>query len=96
MAKRLHILVSGRVQNVGFRQFTASQAEHLGISGWVRNLAEGRQVEIEAQGDEEALDVFLARIRRGPAGARVEQVDLREQPLAEQVRGGFYIVPGLA
>jgi acylphosphatase len=69
-----HILVSGRVQGVGFRYFTQSVAAREGIYGWVRNIPDGR-VEIQAEGESEAMDRFEHRVRLGPPGASVERVD---------------------
>lgn len=70
-----HYLVSGRVQGVGFRCFAADVAARENVHGWVRNLPDGR-VEIEAEGDAEALDRFEHRVRQGPRGADVEHVDI--------------------
>jgi acylphosphatase len=69
--------VRGRVQNVGFRQFTVGRAAGLALSGWVRNLPDERSVELEAEGDEASLDALTAAVRRGPTGARVESVDVQ-------------------
>jgi acylphosphatase len=69
------IVVSGRVQGVGFRWFTQAAAVREGLHGWVRNLPDGR-VEISAEGDAEALDRFEHRVRHGPTGARVEDVEI--------------------
>jgi acylphosphatase len=66
-------LISGRVQGVGFRAFTETQAAIEGLHGWVRNLAGGR-VEVLFEGDEEAVARAEAKLRRGPAGARIEDV----------------------
>jgi acylphosphatase len=68
-----HYLVSGKVQGVGFRQATQARAQVLGISGWVRNLTDGR-VEVLASGEAEALSAFSAWIRRGPGAAAVRSV----------------------
>jgi acylphosphatase len=65
--------VSGRVQGVGFRFFAQEAAAHEGLSGWVRNLDDGR-VEMLVEGDREAVERFERKIRRGPPGARVEDV----------------------
>ncbi len=75
MARRF--LVRGRVQGVGFRYFTLQAARVEGIHGWVRNTASG-DVEIEAEGERDALFRFEARIRRGPPGARVDEVETGE------------------
>jgi len=71
-ARRLTI--TGRVQGVGFRFFVESAARAEGVGGWVRNLPDGR-VEAFVEGDEEAVDRVEAKIRRGPAGARIERVE---------------------
>lgn len=70
-------VIGGRVQGVGFRYFTAAAAAREGVSGWVRNLADGR-VEIAAEGDAEAVDRFERAVRHGPPHARVEGVDVTE------------------
>jgi len=71
--KRLHVIVEGHVQGVGFRYFTVDQARRLGLSGWVRNLPSGA-VEAEAEGPREDLLAFLEAISEGPAGAAVRRV----------------------
>jgi acylphosphatase len=70
-------LVSGYVQGVGFRWFVRRVAEEIGVTGWVRNLPDGR-VEAEAAGAPEALAAFEARLREGPAGARVTAVEVEQ------------------
>lgn len=79
---RRRYLVSGRVQGVGFRQFTAAAAQKLAIVGWVRNLPDGR-VECEAQGAENVLSEFEKHIGAGPALARIdalEQLTVADEP----------------
>lgn len=66
----MHIKVYGRVQGVGFRYFTYTKAIELGLSGWVKNLADG-SVEIKAVGSKELLDRFLAYIKVGPTYSEV-------------------------
>lgn len=63
----------------------ASQAEALGLAGWVRNLPDGR-VEAVAEGDPASLARLLAWARRGPPAARVEAIEQREEPV-EGLRG---------
>lgn len=83
-----HLFVSGRVQGVGFRWSTAAEGERLGLAGWVRNLADGR-VEAWCEGEDAAVEAFVAWCRRGPTGARVAELDVREgQPRGER---GFRI-----
>ncbi|MHA6723699.1 acylphosphatase [Sphingomonas sp. RS2018] len=67
------ILVSGRVQQVGYRDYMVRKAQALGVRGWVRNLTDGR-VEMLADGDDAAIEAFLAATREGPAMARVDDV----------------------
>jgi acylphosphatase len=75
MARRA--VVRGAVQGVGFRFFAERTARGLGVHGWVRNLPDG-SVETVAEGDEAAVLEFLARLERGPAGARVDGVAVEE------------------
>jgi acylphosphatase len=72
---RLHVLVSGRVQGVWFRQGTAEEARRHGLHGLVRNLADGR-VEVVAEGERAGLEALLAFCRRGPPAARVDGVEV--------------------
>jgi acylphosphatase len=88
---RAHVLVSGRVQGVWFRASTRRRAEELGVSGWVRNLPDGR-VEAEFVGEEQAVREALSFIAVGPEHARVDGVEgggLEEvaDGAAEQSRG---------
>jgi acylphosphatase len=66
-------VVSGRVQGVGFRYFTQDTARREGVTGWVRNLPDGR-VEALVEGDAEAVTRVERALRAGPRGARVERV----------------------
>ena len=70
---RLHLLISGRVQGVFFRGATADEARGLGLTGWVRNLPDGR-VEIVAEGQRRNLDMLAAWAHQGPRSARVTDV----------------------
>ena len=72
---RRHYVVSGRVQGVGFRQFTAEKARTLKIAGWVKNLPDGN-VETEAEGSEDELRVFEKMLHAGPALSRVDLVKI--------------------
>ena len=76
MAAR-RILVSGRVQGVFYRNWTVAEARALGLAGWVRNRRSG-DVEIFAQGPEEAIARLIERCRQGPSAARVEGVQAEE------------------
>ena len=72
---RLQAQVLGRVQGVGFRYFVQGEATTLGLSGYVRNAADGRRVEVVAEGPRAALERLLDALHRGPPGAYVERVD---------------------
>jgi len=76
MIDRLHVFITGRVQGVGFRYSTARQATALGLTGWVRNLPDGR-VEAEFEGAKPELEHMLAWCRTGPALAGVTDVELQ-------------------
>jgi acylphosphatase len=67
------VLISGRVQGVGFRFFVEARALAEGVHGWVRNLSDGR-VEALIEGDQESVDRVEAAMRRGPGGSQVEEV----------------------
>jgi acylphosphatase len=79
MTRRVHIYVSGRVQGVFFRAATRDRAETLGLTGWVRNLPDGR-VEILAEGPAERIADFLAWCEMGPPRARVEDLRVSDEP----------------
>ncbi len=72
---RAHLYASGRVQGVFFRAFTRNIAAALGLSGWVRNLCDGR-VEAVFEGRRDLIEQAIGECRRGPAGAHVEQVEV--------------------
>ena len=74
--------VSGRVQGVGFRAATRSQARRFGLTGWVQNLADGR-VEVMAWGDAGDLDQFASWLNEGPRAAAVQRVERYSQPAEE-------------
>ena len=66
-------VISGRVQGVGFRWFTREAAQREGVTGWVRNLPDGR-VEALVEGEAESVDRMERVLRQGPGGARVKNV----------------------
>jgi acylphosphatase len=70
---RLHILIEGRVQGVGFRYFVLENANALGLTGWVRNRYD-QSVEVVAEGEREKLEKLLIAIRTGPRGSMVTDV----------------------
>jgi acylphosphatase len=73
---RAYAYVSGRVQGVFFRAETADLANRLGLTGWVRNLSDGR-VEALFEGEKEDVEKALDFCRRGPPGARVQNLDVK-------------------
>ena len=72
--ERVHYLVTGQVQGVGFRAFAQLEAKRSGLTGWVRNGRDGRTVEIVAEGPTAAIRAFTTAITRGPSLARVTDV----------------------
>jgi acylphosphatase len=82
--KRVHVYISGRVQGVFFRAETQRVAQGFNITGWVRNMADGR-VEAVFEGDDADIDKMLAWCHQGPPSARVENVTTSE----EHYTGGF-------
>jgi acylphosphatase len=72
-SERLHAVVRGDVQGVGFRFFLMREARSLGLRGWVRNRDDG-SVELVAEGPRRDLDRLLATASRGPSHARVSDV----------------------
>ena len=94
--KIVHVLISGRVQGVGFRAWTVEEAEARGLRGWVRNLRSG-SVEALFAGPAYAVDAMLEASRRGPWGAHVTGVDARAGTAAELAlvhgRHGFAHLP---
>lgn len=71
---RLHAFLHGRVQGVGFRHFVMTNAGELGLTGWVRNLRDGR-VEVVAEGPRPTLEKLLGKLQRGPVSADVRKVN---------------------
>jgi len=74
--------ISGRVQGVGFRAFAARAAKEIRVTGWARNLADGR-VEVEAFGSKQQLDEFEGRLRQGPRWSDVRGFESREAAVVE-------------
>jgi len=76
---RTHLLIKGRVQGIGFRFFAVETARRMGVSGWVRNLANG-DVEAEAEGVPQTVAAFIQELKAGHRWARVDSV--AETPVA--------------
>lgn len=73
--RRAHVHVRGRVQGVNFRYYTMQEARKLGVTGWVRNLIDGR-VEAIFEGEDEAVESMVNWCRHGPPSAAVEDVEV--------------------
>ena len=84
MTKRVHVLVSGRVQGVFYRAECANHARDLGLAGFVRNTPDGR-VEAVFEGAQDKIDRMLAWCREGSSWSRVEGVEVSdEEPKGER------------
>ena len=84
--QRVEAVVTGRVQGVGFRRYVARWARRLALTGWVKNLEDGR-VELFAQGPEVQLDKLLTWCEHGPVLAKVASVDKQIAELDQQLVG---------
>lgn len=82
--RRVRVLITGRVQGVFFRAYTRDAARRAGVTGWVRNLADGR-VEALFEGDADKVEQIIEWCRKGSPLARVEHVEV----LDEAYRGEF-------
>ena len=82
-------LIGGRVQGVGFRYFTEEAAAREGLHGWVRNLPDGR-VEIDVEGEAEAMERFERNVSHGPPGARVSDVHV-DDTVPQRRESGFSV-----
>lgn len=74
---RYHLFIAGHVQGVGYRYYTALKAKGLGVTGWVRNMPDGR-VEAEVQGENPAVDQLMDRLFEGPSTCYVARIDKKE------------------
>jgi acylphosphatase len=70
---RIHIVIKGRVQGVGFRFFAKEQAQKLGLTGWVRNTFDGN-VEAIAEGSKNSIDIWISHLQTGPRSAFVTTI----------------------
>ncbi len=73
MTEAIHLKITGRVQGVFFRATTKEKADSLGLTGWVKNCADG-SVEVFAQGEDEKLKEFVEWCGNGPSAAKVDDV----------------------
>ena len=91
--KQIHLIIAGRVQGVGFRAWTKKRALELNLSGWVKNLSDGR-VEVFIAGEAEEIEKMLLLFRSGPKMAAVEMVEILNETLNSSVNDapGFDIL----
>ena len=75
----VHLWITGKVQGVFFRASAAELAEKLHLNGWIKNAVEGA-VEVTVNGSDEAVEQFIAWCRKGPSGARVDDVKITPKP----------------
>jgi acylphosphatase len=83
---RLRARVAGRVQGVGYRYWLLRRAIDDGLTGWAMNLPDERTVEVVAEGDPAAIDSLERALWTGPAGARVDTVELQRGPASGEYR----------
>ncbi len=76
--QRVHVVVKGRVQGVGFRAHVQYSARQIGVTGWVRNVGYDT-VEASAEGERAKLDRFVEAVKRGPVGAQVDESQVEWQ-----------------
>ena len=85
-----HLIITGRVQGVGYRAWAAHAARDMGLDGWVRNRADG-SVEAVVSGDAAKVRAFLNACHNGPALARVDEIAISDR--AEVPEAGFVTRP---
>jgi len=78
--KCIHLIVSGKVQGVFFRDSTRIKANELGLTGYVRNLSNGN-VEVVAQGNEEKINELMEFIKNNPGHSKVDEVKIKTKEL---------------
>lgn len=82
---QLFVIITGRVQGVGFRNFTQLNAKQIGINGYAKNLPNGT-VEVVAEGDKSQLDALVALLKKGPRYARVDSIEINERPFTGEYK----------
>ena len=73
-----HIFISGKVQGVSFRYHTFERAQKLGVTGWIRNLDDGRVEAVLVSTDEKAIEELVAFLKTGPPRAQIEKFELND------------------
>ncbi len=89
MLKKIHLLISGKVQGVFYRLNVKQKAEELNLTGWVKNRSDGR-VEILAEGEKEDLNKLIKWCYNGPKEARVEKVEVEWRDIGERRSVNFF------
>lgn len=82
---RKHVIFKGRVQGVGFRYYCQRIAKKMELTGWVRNLYNG-DVEMEVQGDERDIEMYLYKINQGDRFIRVDEMQVMTREVIEENR----------
>ena len=82
---QLFVIITGKVQGVGFRNFTQLNAKQLGVNGYAKNLPNGT-VEVVAEGNKVQLDALVALLKEGPRYARVDSLDVDERPFTGEYK----------
>lgn len=82
---QLHVLISGKVQGVGFRNFTQRNAKELGIKGYAKNLANGK-VEVVAEGEKLQLNALVKALKQGPRASRVDDLKIEERDFKDEYK----------
>ncbi|QIG39826.1 acylphosphatase [Microbacterium sp. 4R-513] len=91
--RRVHVLISGDVQGVGYRYTMKIVASEAGVTGWVRNRRDGR-VEAEFEGEDDRVDEVLAWMAEGPPGARVSNAEVTDASRrGASAEKGFEVLP---
>ncbi len=83
----IRAVVRGRVQGVGFRDYAETRGRFLRLAGYVRNLPDGRSVEVIAEGPREALEQLIEHLREGPGMSRIDTVDVEWRAPTGEYRG---------
>ncbi len=75
---QIFVLISGKVQGVGFRNFTRTNAKQIGVNGYAKNLANGK-VEVVAEGEKLKLNALIEKLQQGPRSSRVDAIEIKER-----------------
>jgi acylphosphatase len=86
MNKRAHVFIKGKVQGVFYRVWVRTQAERLGLTGWVKNLSDGR-VEAVFEGPKDKIEEIITKCKIGPSVAGVKQIDIKWEKATKEYAG---------